>query len=184
MSLEVQEQIDQMNIKIGLLAAEVNDLAAQLSEEEDELVVQQLQIGPTNDHYSDSDEQVGILGDTPPGYLGDEYDNGVLRAYADPSDADDGLEWEYDDVNNFVKLNHKDTSSVSDTSNTGGYVLQDLTFDTFGHVLTVSSVDLDSRYVQLGGNGLVPPGGLKYQQLTKDSNTDYDYKWDWTRGHA
>jgi len=30
----------------------------------------------------------------------------------------------------------------------------------------------------------VPAGGTQYQVLQKDSNVDYDYSWDWTRGHA
>lgn len=52
-------------------------------------------------------------------------------------------------------LAHGDTSSVSDftSNNSGGVVLQDLlvTFDTFGHVQTISvgTVDLDARYQPL-----------------------------------
>ena len=43
-------------------------------------------------------------------------------------------------------LTHADTSSVSDVTNTLGSVLSSATFDTFGHVQTVTSVDLDNRY--------------------------------------
>lgn len=41
---------------------------------------------------------------------------------------------------------HADTSSVSDVDNSHGTVIQDLTFDTFGHVTATGSVDLDNRY--------------------------------------
>ena len=43
-------------------------------------------------------------------------------------------------------ISHADTSSVSDVTNTLGSVLSSATFDTFGHVQTVTSVDLDLRY--------------------------------------
>lgn len=29
----------------------------------------------------------------------------------------------------------------------------------------------------------IPPGGIKYQQLTKRSNANFDVNWDWTRAH-
>jgi len=51
------------------------------------------------------------------------------------------------DANNTViTLSHTDTSSVIDSVNTGSNVLQSITFDTFGHVQTISSTDLDNRY--------------------------------------
>ena len=43
-------------------------------------------------------------------------------------------------------ISHADTSSVSDVDNSAGNVLQDISFDTYGHVQAVSSVDLDGRY--------------------------------------
>ena len=48
--------------------------------------------------------------------------------------------------NTSIIIEHEDTSSVSDVSNANGSVIQSLTFDTFGHVQTASSTDLDSRY--------------------------------------
>lgn len=45
-----------------------------------------------------------------------------------------------------IEVAHEDTSSVSDVSNSNGNVINGLTFDTFGHVQTVSSLDLDTRY--------------------------------------
>jgi len=51
------------------------------------------------------------------------------------------------DANNtIITIEHGDTSSVVDSDNSNGVVIQDLTFDTFGHVQTVGTVDLDSRY--------------------------------------
>lgn len=49
-----------------------------------------------------------------------------------------------------ITLSHADTSTVADSSNTAGVVLQSLTFDTYGHVLTRATTDLDSRYGRLG----------------------------------
>lgn len=52
------------------------------------------------------------------------------------------------------QLNHTDTSSVSDSDNSGRTFIQDLTFDTFGHVLTVVTATwnlLDDTTPQLGG---------------------------------
>jgi hypothetical protein len=59
-----------------------------------------------------------------------------------------------------ININHADTSSVSNSDNSNGVVLQDITFDTFGHVQTIGTVDLDSRYLQSisGGEGIVITG--------------------------
>lgn len=43
-------------------------------------------------------------------------------------------------------ISHHDTSSIADTTNTEGTVIQNATFDTYGHILTQTSVDLDGRY--------------------------------------
>ena len=43
-------------------------------------------------------------------------------------------------------ISHHDTSSIADTSNTEGNVIQNATFDTYGHILTQTSVNLDGRY--------------------------------------
>ena len=45
-----------------------------------------------------------------------------------------------------TEFSHGDTSSVADVDNSNGTVLQDITFDTYGHVQTVGSVNLDDRY--------------------------------------
>ncbi len=41
---------------------------------------------------------------------------------------------------------HSDTSSVANSSNTNGTVIQSATFDTYGHVQSVSTTNLDGRY--------------------------------------
>ena len=48
--------------------------------------------------------------------------------------------------NTSISITHADTSSVADIDNSDGSVLQDASFDTFGHVVSVSSTDLDNRY--------------------------------------
>lgn len=48
--------------------------------------------------------------------------------------------------NTAISIEHANTSSVTDVDNSDGNVIQDLTFDTFGHVQTVGSIDLDGRY--------------------------------------
>ena len=51
-----------------------------------------------------------------------------------------------DGVPTTITVEHSDTSSVVDVDNSAGNVLQDIAFDTFGHVQSTSSIDLDSRY--------------------------------------
>lgn len=47
-----------------------------------------------------------------------------------------------------VTLNHEDTSSQASVDNSDGTVIQDVTLDTYGHITSLGSVDLDSRYLQ------------------------------------
>ena len=51
-----------------------------------------------------------------------------------------------------TEFSHDDTSSAADVDNADGNVLQDITFDTYGHVQSVGSTDLDSRYSQTSHN--------------------------------
>lgn len=51
-----------------------------------------------------------------------------------------------DFANTTVTISHADTSSVADFSLTNGNVVTGLTFDTYGHVQTSASTDLDGRY--------------------------------------
>ncbi len=41
---------------------------------------------------------------------------------------------------------HVDTSTITGSDNSNGIVVQDLTFDGFGHVATFGTIDLDGRY--------------------------------------
>ena len=45
-----------------------------------------------------------------------------------------------------ITINHADTSSLANIDNSAGTVIQDLTFDTYGHVTGAASLDLDGRY--------------------------------------
>ena len=45
-----------------------------------------------------------------------------------------------------LTIGHGDTSSLADINNANGTVIQDLGFDTHGHVTSQTSVDLDGRY--------------------------------------
>lgn len=48
---------------------------------------------------------------------------------------------------------HADTSTATNLTNTGGSVIQSLTFDTYGHVLTRTAINLDTRfYTQSAAN--------------------------------
>lgn len=47
-----------------------------------------------------------------------------------------------------VTLTHGSVSAAASVDNSGGNVIQDLTFDSFGHVTGTASVNLDSRYLQ------------------------------------
>ncbi len=64
-----------------------------------------------------------------------------------------------------VTLSHDDTSSVTDVDNSNGNVIQDITFDTFGHVQTVASVDLDTRYLTQSD------ADVRYVNVTGDTMT-------------
>ena len=45
-----------------------------------------------------------------------------------------------------VTISHDDTSTQSSVTNTGGVVIQSIGLDDYGHVISISSVDLDNRY--------------------------------------
>lgn len=45
-----------------------------------------------------------------------------------------------------ITISHGSTSSVENVSNTNGNVIQSVGFDTYGHVTSASSVNLDNRY--------------------------------------
>ena len=45
-----------------------------------------------------------------------------------------------------ISISHDDTSSQSSVNNSSGTVIQDVTLDTYGHVTSLGSVNLDGRY--------------------------------------
>lgn len=47
-----------------------------------------------------------------------------------------------------VTLSHAEVTGATSVNNSNGTVIQDLTFDAFGHVTATASVNLDSRYLQ------------------------------------
>ena len=53
--------------------------------------------------------------------------------------------------NTTITLSHSDTSSQSSVNNSSGTVIQDVTLDTYGHVTSLGSVNLDNRYVVKAG---------------------------------
>ena len=91
--------------------------------------------------------------------------------------------------NSEVTYSHADTSSVADVDNSGLTVVQDLTFDTFGHVQTVGSQDLTSgvdgritarQYKTSIGNGVATSIEVTHNLGTRDvlvqlfDNSSYD----------
>ena len=58
----------------------------------------------------------------------------------------------YSATNNVITFNHADTSSVSDVDNSGTNFIQDMTFDTFGHVQSVTSAGFSLGNGQLTMN--------------------------------
>jgi hypothetical protein len=78
-----------------------------------------------------------------------------------------------------VTISHSDTSSVGDTVNTGATFLQNATFDTYGHVQTVSSATITplaigaaaSSVTITGINGLTGGGDLTANRTIEHADT-------------
>lgn len=49
-----------------------------------------------------------------------------------------------------ITISHADTSSQSSVNNAGGTVIQDISLDTYGHVTSIGSANLDGRYLAIG----------------------------------
>lgn len=58
-----------------------------------------------------------------------------------------------------VTLSHASVSAATSVDNSAGTVIQDLTFDSFGHVTGTASVNLDSRYLQAEADTLATVTG-------------------------
>ena len=70
------------------------------------------------------------------------------------SNTESAITVTYQDSDGTLDFAHNDTSSVSSADLSGGFVIQDLTIDTYGHVTGIGSVDLDSRFLELSGGTL------------------------------
>jgi predicted heme/steroid binding protein len=71
-------------------------------------------------------------------------------------------------------ISHGDTSSQASVDNTGGFVIQDVTLDTYGHVTGLASTDFDLRYVPLTRtlNGLALSSNQTF--ATGTTGTDFN----------
>jgi len=57
-----------------------------------------------------------------------------------------GIELKVDTDSKTFRIAHEPVSAAEDVDNSGGTVIQDLTFDTLGHVTATGSYNLDDRY--------------------------------------
>ena len=72
--------------------------------------------------------------------------NGVLTVTGSSGLTGSGTFGANQSSNTTITLSHSDTSSQSSVNNSSGTVIQDVTLDTYGHVTSLGSVNLDSRY--------------------------------------
>lgn len=73
--------------------------------------------------------------------LDGRYAESITAAQTDSTDGIDIVQ-----TGDSYTVAHHDTSSQADVTNTNGNVIQSADFDTFGHVTSATSVDLDGRY--------------------------------------
>lgn len=85
-----------------------------------------------------------------------------------------------------VTIKHHDTSSVSNSNNSGTTVIQDLTFDTYGHVKTVGVKNLNTEfYTESESRGLFTDGTRKsYGSSTSTSRNSNTYHTIFVRSSA
>ena len=57
-----------------------------------------------------------------------------------------GIDIDIDTASDAIRIQHTDTSSQASVDNSNGNVNQDIALDTYGHITTIGSVDLDLRY--------------------------------------
>lgn len=78
-----------------------------------------------------------------------------------------------------ITLSHADTSAQGSTSNSFGTVIQSISLDTYGHITSMSSANLDGRYLLIGGkaadanllDGLDSTYYLDYNNLNNKPST-------------
>jgi hypothetical protein len=68
-----------------------------------------------------------------------------------------------------ITVHHSDTSSQASVDGSNGNVLQDVTLDTFGHLTGASTVNLDSRYIQVNGSLFTLTGDTGSQTVNHNS---------------
>lgn len=72
----------------------------------------------------------------------------TLTLAAGTLDSTVGINITTDASNDVVTISHANTSSQATVTNTAGNVIQSVGVDTYGHVTSLSSINLDSRYLQ------------------------------------
>jgi hypothetical protein len=75
-----------------------------------------------------------------------EIDNSELANDEITTSTNSGINSESVNLGGDLTINHADTSSQGNIDNSGGTIIQDLSFDGFGHVTGQNSYNLDNRY--------------------------------------
>ena len=73
-----------------------------------------------------------------------------------------------------VTVSHADTSSQSSVNNSGGTVIQDVTLDTYGHITSLGSANLDTRYLGISAKAADAEllDGINSSQFLRSDTTD------------
>lgn len=79
-------------------------------------------------------------------------------------------------------ISHADTSSYWSSNNTGGYVIQNVSIDEFGHVIYLSTLNLDTRYSTLS-NYLTAGAGITGSAFNGSSNQTWNLAYSGSGGH-
>jgi hypothetical protein len=74
-------------------------------------------------------------------------------------------------VGSTATIMHGDTSVMGDTGFVNGTVIQNLTFDDYGHVQTAAAINLDARYLSLAGGVLT--GNISAPRFIDSNNPNY-----------
>lgn len=83
-----------------------------------------------------------------------------------------------------LTISHSDTSTAATTNNTGGSVLQNLTFDTYGHVTARSSLNLDGRYSLLNHTHATLARGIGLTGVSYNGSTGTTWSIDFGLGSS
>lgn len=70
-----------------------------------------------------------------------------------------------------LTISHADTSSQASIDNSDGVVIQDITLDTFGHITSLNSTDLDSRYYTESELQTSGSSSVHWNNITNTPNT-------------